>query len=128
MTMLKTFTQMMAEELREAEAILGALDQVAMPDGPPLSRAYSRFYNELLHLRDLELDEWNSEASCGRHDRRRMLYRCQDAAAPYHTPEEGPCEVYTPNWDASAGNVCDKCAAMRALQSKALQLDGGPVK
>jgi hypothetical protein len=33
-----------------------------------------------------------------------MLYRCDEASHPYHTTEhDGPCEVYTPNWDASAG-------------------------
>jgi hypothetical protein len=108
---------MMADELREAEEILGVLDQHALANGPSLSRAYHRFYTELLLLAGKELAEWNSEASSGLHDTRRMLYRCQNSQLPYHTPEDGPCEVYMPNWDASAGggavSLCDVCAGKK---------------
>lgn len=107
--MTRTLTEEMADELRECEVIAGALDQVAMAQGPALSRAYSRFYKELMDLRDSELREWNEEASCGLHDRRRMLYRCDNASFPYHTKaEDGPCEVFTPNYPV---HLCDTCAA-----------------
>ncbi len=88
------------------------LDQHACSMGPAPSRAFSRWYNELLTLRESELKDWNEDASSGLHDRRRMLYRCDEASHPYHTTDnDGPCEVYTPNWDASAGkgavSLCD---------------------
>ena len=104
----KTLTEMMAEELREAEEVLGFLDQRAVAMGPALSRAYHRWYQELLALRDSELREWNEQASCGLRDRRRMLYRCEAASMPYHTPEEGPCEVYTPNYEQGV-SLCTGC-------------------
>lgn len=79
-------------------------------------------YRELMDLRDAELREWNSEASCGLRDPSRMLYRCQEATSgPYHAPEDGPCEVWTPNFaciDGHQTNVCDTCrlAAVAAQQ------------
>lgn len=117
-----TQTQTMADELREAEEVMGVLDQHAIAMGPALSRAYHRMYQELQKLAEHELREWNADASCGLHDTRRMLYRCDEAAGPYHTPEDGPCEIYTPNWDASKGqgavSICDACAARLAKEGK----------
>jgi hypothetical protein len=102
----------MIAELVEIDEVLSVLDQRAMAYGPAPSRAFSRWYNELIDLRDSELKDWNEDASSGLHDRRRVLYRCDEAAHPYHTTaDDGPCEVYTPNWDASAGkgavSLCD---------------------
>lgn len=107
---MKTRTEQMVDELQEAEEILGVLDQHAIAQGPALSRAYHRFYNELLKLRDEELRDWNDDASCGLRDARRMLYLCDNAERPYHAPTDGPCEVYTPNFDAGV-HLCDTCLA-----------------
>jgi hypothetical protein len=104
----KTFTEMMADELREAEEVMDVLDQHAIANGPNLARAYYRMYQEIQKLAEQELEEWNSDASCGPQDTRRMLYRCQAAAGPYHRPEDGPCEIYTPNKQAGV-SICDVC-------------------
>ncbi|SPF35802.1 hypothetical protein SBA4_1750020 [Candidatus Sulfopaludibacter sp. SbA4] len=109
---MTNLTEDMLKELVEIEEVLDVLDQHACAQGPPLSRAYSRWYNELVKLRDSELRDWNEDASCGLHDRRRMLYRCDNAGAPYHNDGDGPCEVYTPNFavDGSrAVHLCDLC-------------------
>ena len=105
-------TSDMIKMLQEVEEVLAMLDQHACSMGPAPSRAYAKWYHDLLTLRDAELKDWNEDASCGLHDRRRMLYRCDEAAHPYHTTDnDGPCEVWTPNWDASAGHgavsLCD---------------------
>ena len=127
MTTKRTPTEEMADELREAEDVMGVLDQRAIANGPALSRTYHRMYQELQKLAEHELKEWNSDASCGLRDVRRILYRCDESAMPYHTQaDDGPCEVYTPNWDAnwdaSKGqgpvSICDTCKARLAKEGK----------
>lgn len=107
----KNPTEDMIALLVEIEEVLECLDQHASSMGPAPSRACSRWYNEMLQIRDAELKDWNEDASSGLHDRRRILYRCDQAGHPYHSDNDGPCEVWTPNWDASAGNgavsLCD---------------------
>ena len=101
----KNPTEDMIKMLQEVEEVLSMLDQHACSMGPAPSRAFSRWYNELIDLRTAELKDWNEDASSGLHDRRRMLYRCDEASHPYHTADnDGPCGVWTPNWDASAGH------------------------
>jgi hypothetical protein len=103
--MPKTRTEEMIDELRECEVIAGVLDQVAIAQGPAISRAYYRFCKELLDLRDSELRDWNDEAP-----RWQRIYRCDNASHPYHTVEaDGPCEVFTVNTMGDV-HLCNTCA------------------
>ena len=122
----KTKTELMAEELRAADAVMAILDQSACLMGCGLPRLFAEQCRAVEKLRDQELRDWNEIASCGLHDVRRMLYRCDNAAAPYHdvTTEED-CDIYTPNYEVppipgTVVHICDTCnerAADRAEKS-----------
>jgi len=101
----------MINELQEAEEMLGDLDQHACPRGPALSHAYSRFYEELVKLRDQEVTDWNYEADGGL---RKKLFRCSEAGSPYHAQDtDGPCDLYTTDAGVS---VCDRHIARAERQ------------
>jgi len=109
----KTKTELMADVLRDADAVMSALDQAASSYGAGLRRLFAEQYRAIEKLRDEELEDWNREASCGLHDVRRMLYRCKNAKLPYHdVSTDGKCDIYTPNYEFRSGimlNVCDTC-------------------
>lgn len=115
-------TEEMVDELVQIEEVLSCLDQHAAANGTEPQRAFYRWYGELEKMRNAELRDYNEEASCGVKDRKRMLYRCEEASKPYHTVDnDGPCEVWTPNYDASSGtvhNLCDLHEQMRIDQEE----------
>jgi hypothetical protein len=93
-------------------------EQVAAQFIPPLRAELVRLIDRRQQPARVEgrprpLEQWNEDASCGLRDQYRMLYRCDNAESPYHLAEDGPCDLYTPNWTNTplgAAHVCDTCA------------------
>lgn len=84
------------------EDVLCCLDQHAGRSSD-IGRACLKAYAELDALRTKDLDQWNAE------NPGEQIHRCTQAALPYHTEFDGPCEVYT----ANPGKLCEICDERR---------------
>jgi len=107
-------TELMAEALRCADAVMSVLDQVACSHAGGLRRLFAEQYKMVQKLRDEELEDWNREVACRPNDVKLMLlYRCKNAETPYHdVSTDGKCDIYTPNYEWIFGNmlnICDIC-------------------
>ncbi len=94
MTQTKTATQEFIDQLNAAEEVLAALDQCAGTiQGLP--RTMLTCFKAVKAQMEYEVAAWNYDL-----DGNQAIYRCSEAAKPYHTDADGPCDVW------STDNVC----------------------
>ncbi len=89
---IKTATDEIITRLNAAEEILGVLDQNA-GNASPLAIACRTAYERIEHARDEEARNWNDMIDGSE----QKVYRCSEAAKPYHSVEngDGPCDVWS---------------------------------
>ncbi len=100
-----TPTEEMIQQLNNAEEVMAALDQAA-GKVYPIASACARAYEQIGSIRDSEANNWNSDPE------EEKIYRCMFADSPYHTDDDGPCDVW------STSPVCGKHVAQYEKQQE----------